>query len=92
MFGLFESQPFFDQELGELVRSRGMWRGTVRLESEVVPLALAGGRSSPEAAAVAIARDVRGQHPVGVPRSNRLCLSTTSRTLMRGLRAISRRK
>ena len=61
MFGLFESEPFVDQELGELVRSRGMWRGTLRLESEVVPLVLVGGRGAPEAAAVATARDVPGQ-------------------------------
>jgi hypothetical protein len=58
MFGLFKSAPFSDPALGELVRSRGLWRGTIRLESVRTPLALAGTRAAPDPAALAVAREV----------------------------------
>jgi len=58
MFGLFKSTPFSDPALGELVRSRGLWRGTIHVGSGPAPLALAGTRSAPDPAALAIAREV----------------------------------
>jgi hypothetical protein len=42
MFGLLKSTPFSDPALGELVRSHGLWRGTIPLDSGLTPLALAG--------------------------------------------------
>mgnify|MGYP001298851061 FL=1 len=68
MFGLFKSTPFRDPQLGELVRSRGLWRGALKLASgESVPLALAGDRAQPDAQALALARDVSSQLAVWRP-------------------------
>jgi len=61
MFGLFKSAPFSDPSLGELVRSRGLWRGTIRLDSGLTPLALAGTSTAPDPAALAVAREVPTQ-------------------------------
>ena len=61
MFGLFKSAPFTDPTLGELIRSRGLWRGTIRVESGLTPLALAGSRTAPDPAALAVAREVSTQ-------------------------------
>src|SRR5437762_2563275 len=60
LFGLFKSRPFRDPKLGELVRSRGLWRGSLAVEAGVnaVPLALSGTRTEPDAQALAAARDV----------------------------------
>jgi len=58
MFGLFKSAPFSDPILGELVRTRGLWRGTIRLETGVTPLVLAGTRTAPDPAALAVAREL----------------------------------
>ena len=59
MFRLFKSSPFFDPQLGELVRSRGLWRGLITVESGVsAPLMLSGTRTEPHAQALAAARDV----------------------------------
>ncbi|HEX3123770.1 MAG TPA: hypothetical protein VHQ21_10770 [Rhodanobacteraceae bacterium] len=58
MFGLFKSAPFSDPILGELVRSRGLWRGTIRLESGLTPLILTGTRAAPDPAALAVAREL----------------------------------
>jgi len=58
MFGLFKSAPFSDPSLGALVRSRGLWRGTLQLDSAATPLALAGPRTAPDPAALAIAREL----------------------------------
>jgi len=59
MFGLFKSAPFADPQLGGLKRSRGMWRGTIRLDAGAsVPLVLSGGRAAPDAEALRIARAV----------------------------------
>ena len=62
MFGLFKSAPFSDPSLGQLVRSRGLWRGTILLDSGSVPLALAGTRAAPEPEALTIAREMPAQH------------------------------
>jgi hypothetical protein len=59
MFGLFKSAPFSDPSLGVLVRSRGLWRGAIHLDSgSTTPLALAGTRTAPDPAAVSVAREV----------------------------------
>ena len=61
MFGLFKSAPFSDPSLGELVRSRGLWRGVIHLDSGSAPLALAGTRSAPDPGALAVARELPAQ-------------------------------
>ena len=59
MFGLFKSPPFHDPKLGELVRSRGLWRGLLTVEAGVsAPLTLSGTRTEPHAQALAAARKV----------------------------------
>jgi len=59
LFGLFKSPPFHDPELGELVRSRGLWRGSLTIEAGVsTPLMLSGTRTEPHAPALAAAREV----------------------------------
>jgi hypothetical protein len=59
VFGLFKSQPFRDARLGEFVRSRALWRGTLSLDSNsVAPLVLAGDRSQPDPQALSLARDL----------------------------------
>jgi hypothetical protein len=64
LFGLFKSPPFHDPGLGELVRSRGLWRGLLTVEAGVsAPLALSGTRTEPDARALAAARDVAQAFP-----------------------------
>ncbi|WP_374682194.1 hypothetical protein [Accumulibacter sp.] len=59
MFDLFKSAPFCDPQLGELVRSRGHWRGSISLAAdESVPLAISGTRNEPDAQALQAAREV----------------------------------
>jgi uncharacterized protein DUF6985 len=59
MLGFFKSAPFVDPQLGELHRSRGAWRGTLKFDGEVpVPLVLSGERAAPDAEALRIARSV----------------------------------
>src|SRR6478752_7343641 len=59
LFGLFKSPPFHDPKLGELVRSRGLWRGLLTVEAGVsAPLALSGTRTEPHAQVLAAAREV----------------------------------
>ena len=60
MFGLFQSATFSDPQLGELRRSRGLWRGTITLDGRQVPLAVAGSRTAPDADALQLARAVNG--------------------------------
>jgi hypothetical protein len=61
MLGLFKSARFSDPTLGEFVRSGGLWRGAIRLDSGLTPLALAGTRAAPDPAALAVAREVPTQ-------------------------------
>ncbi|HSV68908.1 MAG TPA: hypothetical protein VLI72_02260, partial [Methylibium sp.] len=62
MFGLFKSPSFRDPRLGDLVRSRGHWRGSLVLaDGTGVPLALAGTRAEPDAQAVAAAAALPAQ-------------------------------
>jgi hypothetical protein len=63
MFGLFESPPFVDPALGGFTRKRGVWRGTITLDGRAVPLVLAGGKSSPDAAALELARALAADYP-----------------------------
>ncbi len=63
MFDLFKSPRFRDPLLGELVHSRGLWRGQVTLAGQSVPLALPGSRSEPDAAALAAAHALPAQYP-----------------------------
>jgi hypothetical protein len=61
MLGLFrKSAPVHDPVLGALTRTRGCWRGEVRLGSTAtgVPLAVAGDRDAPDAAALEAARQL----------------------------------
>lgn len=60
---MFErSQPYVDDVLGELIRRRGSWRGTVALGSAApVELALPGGRRSPDPDAIELARNAATQ-------------------------------
>jgi Domain of unknown function (DUF6985) len=59
LFGLFKSPPFHDPKLGELVRSRRLWRGSLTIEAGVsAPLTLSGTRIEPHAQALAAAHEV----------------------------------
>jgi hypothetical protein len=66
MFGLFKSPQFFDSDLGDLRRSRGLWRGSVELAGAVIPLALSGSREAPDPTALELARSAR--HLIQVAR------------------------
>jgi len=62
MLGLFKSRPFHDAQLGEFVRTRGHWRGSVSLDSRpAAPLVMAGDRSQPDARALSLARGLSQQ-------------------------------
>jgi hypothetical protein len=63
ILGLFKSLPFPDASLGELIRGRGFWRGSLLLDSVSVPLVLSGTRSAPDAEALATARSLRAHYP-----------------------------
>jgi len=63
MLGFFKSASFVDPQLGELHRSRGAWRGTLKLDLEApVPLVLSGGRTAPDADALRIARSIPSEY------------------------------
>lgn len=62
MFGLFASAPFSDPQLGELRRSRGLWRGVVLLGDRTVPLAVSGSRAAPDPHALNIARSITSRY------------------------------
>jgi hypothetical protein len=72
MFEFLKSTPFIDPQLGELRRSRGAWRGTLRLGVEApVPLVLCGGRAAPDAEGLRIARSVPSDYPSWRPAIER---------------------
>lgn len=62
MFGL-SGKPFVDEQLGELRRSGGAWRGTVELDGRSVPLVVSGPRAAPDPEALAAARSVPSALP-----------------------------
>ena len=61
MVSLFGSAAFHDDQLGELRRSRGAWRGIVALEGAAVPLIVSGPRAEPDPDALRLARSVPEQ-------------------------------
>jgi hypothetical protein len=62
MFGVFKSPSFSDPQLGDLLRSRGLWRGSITVTAgAAVPLAIAGARGEPDAQALQAAREVASQ-------------------------------
>jgi hypothetical protein len=68
VFGLFKSPPFDDSQLGQLIRSRGLWRGTLEGEPSMsVPLAIAGPRSGPDPQALEAARQIAPSYPEWKP-------------------------
>jgi hypothetical protein len=71
MFGLFGSASFTDPQLGELRRSGGVWRGTVRLEGAALPLAVSGSRTAPDAEALRLARSVPAEFAAWRPTMER---------------------
>src|SRR5262245_41500243 len=63
MLGFFKSESFVDPQLGELHRSRGAWRGRLKLDLEApVCLVLCGGRTAPDAEALRIARSIPSEY------------------------------
>lgn len=58
MFGFFKSPTYSDPQLGELRRSRGLWRGTIPLAGATVPLAISGSRAAPDPEGLTLARSV----------------------------------
>jgi hypothetical protein len=71
MFGLFKSAPFSDPQLGELRRTRGLWRGAVVLGEAQVPLALSGSRTAPDPQALDIARSIPSSYATWRPSIER---------------------
>jgi hypothetical protein len=72
MFGFFKSASFVDPQLGELLRSGGAWRGTLKLDAEAsVPLVLSGGRAAPDPEALRIARSIPSDYPSWRPAIER---------------------
>ena len=71
MFGLFKSAAFSDPQLGELRRTRGLWRGAVVLGEAPVPLALSGSRTAPDPQALDIARSIPSSYATWRPSIER---------------------
>ena len=67
MFGLFKSAIVSDPQLGEFRRSGGLWRGTVLLGEERVPLVLSGSHAAPDPEALTIARSIPSRFPAWRP-------------------------
>jgi hypothetical protein len=63
LFPLFQSHTVNDPILGPFTRARGYWRGRVTLGAHRdVPLLIAGGRDAPDAAALAVARELAARY------------------------------
>jgi hypothetical protein len=60
MLQFFRTHPVTDPVLGELVRSRFYWRGSIVLGGREFPLVLGGSRSGPAAEATGIAHALPG--------------------------------
>ncbi len=61
MFG--RAKAFDDPELGCLERSRGAWRGTIRIEPHgEIPLTVLGSRSGPDPDALTLARTIPAEY------------------------------
>ncbi len=69
MFGLFESEPYQDPELGQLSRSGKHWKGGIVLAPLApFPLSLPGDRHTPEPKTIEIARELRERFSSLVPQ------------------------
>ena len=71
MFGLFKTASFTDPHLGEIRRSSGMWRGTLRLGDAQMPLILSGSRAAPDPKALSVARSISSGFPSWRPAIER---------------------
>src|SRR5262245_18136683 len=81
MLGFVKSASFVDPQPGELHRSRGAWRGTLKLDLEApVPLVLSGGRTAPDAEALRIARSIPSEYASWRPAIERSCSIITFHT------------
>ena len=58
IFDVFKAPVVADARLGELRRTRGLWRGAILLGEATVPLALSGRRAAPDPHALEMARAV----------------------------------
>lgn len=67
MFGLFKSAIISDARLGQLERARGLWRGTIALGEEDVPLALSGTRTAPDPHALKVAYGLSAGYGTWLP-------------------------
>lgn len=63
MFGLFKSSPFSDPQLGEFLRSRRYWRGSITLDGRSIPLVVSGNRNEPDSQAMQVAHGLSSQFP-----------------------------
>lgn len=63
MFGLFKSTLFSDPQLGELLRSRGSWRGSITFYEVSTSLVVSGDRNGPDSQAMQEARALSSQFP-----------------------------
>lgn len=63
----FESPTHSDPRLGELRRSRGLWRGSIDIEGAPVPLAVSGPRAAPDPGALRVARSFAADFPAWRP-------------------------
>lgn len=61
MLSLFKARCHVDPELGALTRSRGAWRGSLRIDGVTVPLSLCGPRSMPSDEALSLAKSAQAQ-------------------------------
>jgi hypothetical protein len=64
MFGLFNSEPYYDPELGEFQRSHGHWLGGIELgHVGMFRLSLAGDRKAPHPQALQLSRELHERFP-----------------------------
>lgn len=56
MFDIFKTKSVSDPELGTLMRKGGLWRGSIVIGGDTVPLTIDGGGDAPDAAALAAAK------------------------------------
>lgn len=69
MFELFKSKPFHDEQLGELSRSGGYWKGSLEVSlCGIFRLALAGSRRLPDPIFVGLARELPTRFNSLVPK------------------------
>jgi len=63
MFGLFKSKPFSDPLLGEFLRSRGLWRGSITVGELSIPLVVIGDGNEPDSQAMQEAHLLSSRFP-----------------------------